>query len=272
MRKDYIPVSDVGSSMDESTFVEEYWSRIWDGRHLTDSARTEIEKREEFKWMNPYLSQLPVNSRLLDGGCGLGEWTLYYTSRGFEVIGLDLSRSTIERLKSRFPNHRFVVGDIRNTQFADQYFDAYFSWGTFEHFEEGLGTCLREARRILKPQGHLFISVPFHNGRHLRADRRELWQLDRNYDKEKGYKSLMRFYQWRLTKYELRRELELNGFRTLLVKPIHKMQGLHRMVEHDLGITRQSPLHKVAVALLYPFAPSSYAAHMILGIGCRSLT
>lgn len=270
MRKDYIPVSDADSSRSESAFVEDYWTRMWDGRSLADAARTHIENREEFKWMDPYLSQLPPNSRILDGGCGLGEWTLYYTARGFETVGLDLSRATIERLKSRFPNHHFVVGDLRNTQFADGCFDAYFSWGTFEHFEEGLGTCLREAQRILKPEGHLFVSVPFHNGRHRRADRRELWQLDKNYDKEKGYKSLLRFYQWRLTKYELQRELELNGFRPLKVQPIHKLEGIHRMVEHDVGIPRTSLLHKVAVALFYPFVSTNYVGHMILGIGRRS--
>ena len=32
----------------------------------------------------------------------------------------------------------FMVETIRKTGFADGYFDAYFSWGVFEHFENGL--------------------------------------------------------------------------------------------------------------------------------------
>jgi SAM-dependent methyltransferase len=172
-------------------------------------------------------------------------------------------------LRRKFPQGRFVVGDIRKTEFADEYFDACFSWGTFEHFEEGLGSCLREARRILKPDGWLFISVPFHNGRHQHGDRRDLWQLDKSFDKEKGYTAPMRFYQWRLTKSELWREFELNGFRTLRVEPIHKMQGVQRMVSHVLGIDRRSWLYKPVVALLCPFVSKNYVAHMILGIGCR---
>jgi len=270
MRKDYILVSDTDSRLDESAFVEDYWTRAWDGHSLSDSARSRIETREEFKWMDPYIAQLPPHSRLLDGGCGLGEWTLYYTARGFDATGLDISRATIERLKSRFPDARFVVGDIRNTGFPDGHFDAYFSWGTFEHFEEGLAPCVREARRILKPNGGLFISVPFHNGRHLRADRRDLWRVDANFDRRRGYTAPMRFYQWRLTRAELWRELELNGFRAVQVVPIYRLHGIHRAVKHDLGIRPGTLWHKLAVALLYPLLSSNYIAHMILGVGRRA--
>jgi ubiquinone/menaquinone biosynthesis C-methylase UbiE len=110
------------------------------------------------------------------------------------VIGLDISKATIERLSEIFPDHNFIVGDIRSTGFDDESFDAYFSWGTFEHFEIGLGPCFKEANRILKKGGYLFVSVPFQNGRHLRKDRRELYMWDENFDRENGYVKEIRFY------------------------------------------------------------------------------
>src|SRR5262249_17010217 len=130
--------------------------------------------------MKPYLDRLPKGSRLLDGGCGTGEWTLYFQQKGFDVCGLDISRTTVEKLKSYFPDSRFVVGDIRKTDFPDNTFDAYYSWGAFEHFEIGLGPCLDEAYRVLKPGGWLFISVPLHNGRLVRKERKPLsvWDED----------------------------------------------------------------------------------------------
>ncbi|MFQ5874553.1 MAG: class I SAM-dependent methyltransferase [Dehalococcoidia bacterium] len=267
MKKDYRPVTEAQSKIDESTFVEDFWSQIWSERGLSDAAREQIEEHEEFKFMEPYIAKLPPDSRVLDGGCGLGEWTLYYASKGFDVVGLDISKATIDGLRQKFPNHRFIAGDIRKTQFDDDYFDAYFSWGTFEHFESGLGDCFREARRILKQRGHLFISVPYHNDRHLWRDRRDLWHWDENFDKDRGYTSNMRFYQWRLTIPELKREFEISGFKVLEVKPIAKQFGLDRAIRHDLHLNPGSTLHRIVKTLLYPLVPQSWVAHMIIGVG-----
>jgi len=124
-----------------------------------------------------------------------------------------------------------------------------------------------EARRILKREGYLFISVPFQNGRHLRRDKDELWLWDENFDKKKGYTSKMRFYQWRLTKPELEREFEINGFKALRVEAIDKWRGLHRAVKHALHIEPGSKIHRIMQELLYPFVPKDYVAHMLMGVG-----
>ena len=68
------------------------------------------------------------------------------------------SAMTVDRLNEFFPGTLFTCGDIRATGFPDGHFDAYTSWGTFEHFEEGMGRCFREAVRILKPGGLLSVS------------------------------------------------------------------------------------------------------------------
>ena len=149
--------------------------------------------------MAPYLAQLPKGARILDGGCGLGDWTLCLARQGFSVAGLDLSRQTVAQLKSRFPEAEFVDGDIRRTVFSDNSFDAYFSWGVFEHFEAGLQDCVREAYRIVKPGGWLFITVPMDNLR--------LAMLAATNSSIPVPEGRQRFYQWRLTRPELQREL-----------------------------------------------------------------
>lgn len=267
MKKDYLPVSDAAAHLEEAVFVEAHWTQVWDEAKGGRTPRAAIERYEEFAIMDAYLSRLPGNSRLLDGGCGLGEWTVSYASRGFDVVGMDLSRATIQRLRTQFPTHRFVVGDVRQTTFEDASFDAYFSWGTFEHFEEGPGACFREARRILKPGGYLFVSVPFQNARHIRRDARPLWVWDEHFERARGYPNPMRFYQWRLTKEELRRELEIHGFATLRIEAIHNDTGLHRAVKHDLRLEPGSLAYRVAYRLLYPLVPKDYVAHMVMGVG-----
>jgi SAM-dependent methyltransferase len=261
--KDYLPVSEKGSSLSETAFIEDFWSQKWDQHSLPSNLAERIEQREEFKCMQPFLASLPPGSRLLDGGCGLGEWTLYFAARGYQVTGLDLSKGTIQKLKERHPDHDFINGDIRQTGFAESSLEAYFSWGVFEHFEAGLGAPLAEARRILKPGGYLFISVPFQNGRHTRHMQQPLGKRDDDFDLQKGYSASLRFYQWRFTQSELMRELEMNGFKTFQIALIHKGVGLRRMVQLDLHLDPHSLPGKAAQVLLYPLLPRSYVAHML---------
>lgn len=266
MKKDYVPISKGDATLPETAFVEQYWTRVWDASGAGSPAAT-VEGADEFRLIDPYLAKLPSGSRVLDAGCGLGAWTLYYATRGLHTVGLDISRATIDALKARFPGEHFAVGDIRDTGFDDDHFDACFSWGAFEHFEEGLGAPLREARRILKPGGHLFVSVPYQNPRHLLRDQRRLHRWDETFHPAHGYRSEMRFYQWRLTRPELQRELEIHGFKTVGVEPIYKGRGVHALVMHDLHLNPESRLGTAARMVLSPLLSRRMVAHMILGIG-----
>ena len=204
MRKDYITAE---QPMDNETeFVEKYWTSVWEREGGPQGQLERIPRKDEYRAMVPYIAQLSKGARILDGGCGLGDWTLYFARQGFSVAGLDLSRQTVEQLNARFPEAEFFDGDIRCTNFADASFDAYFSWGVFEHFESGLQDCIREAFRIIKPDGLLFISVPFDNFRHAVLG---------TFERRKRVDNRLRFYQWRLTKAELARELEIGGFEVL---------------------------------------------------------
>jgi len=206
----------------------------------------------------------------MDGGCGLGQWTIFLTKQGYKVTGIDISKKTIEALAARFPGISFVDGDIRRTGFPEESYDAYVSWGTFEHFEDGLGETIREAHRILVKNGLLFITVPFQNERHIRRGRHALEYWDENYDPQVGYKSRMRFYQWRLTESELKRELEICGFKVFNIIPVNKSHGLSRMLRHDLHINPESLFGRILQRCLNPFIPKSYVSHMLLAICQRN--
>ena len=207
---------------------------------------------------------------LFRSGCGLGEWTVFLSSQKFDAYGLDISASTIERLKKHFPNEQFIVGDIRKTGFPDGYFDAYFSWGAFEHFENGLSKCIGEAHRIIMPGGYLFVTVPFHNTRHWYADKLTYRRsTSESNDISRTLKTPMRFYQWRLTRFELKQELEMQGFKTLSIKPIHKDEGLSRFAHHSFGTEPGTRIHFMLQKLLGFFVTRNYVAHMLMAVGQR---
>jgi SAM-dependent methyltransferase len=267
VRKDYVEAANASAS--EAVFVEDYWTGQWRDRTSSPDA-SRVTRLDEYPFLQRVLATLSGGSRILDGGCGLGEWTVFLAQQGFDITGIDLSEATVARLRKWFPDRDFVAGDLRRTSFPDQSFDAYFSWGTFEHFEAGLGECLEEARRIVRPGGWLLVSVPFHNGRLIMRDHRPLECWDEAFDARSGYAVPQRFYQWRLTRQELRRELELHGFRVEQVTPIGKRTGAGRMLQWDLPLlAKGSRPYAIASRLLAAGLPASFIGHMIVAVGQR---
>lgn len=264
MKKVCLPIQEGCSGEEkEIDYIEKYWTDTWNKVDLKHSPSTDIKKRDEFKAIFRHIKRLPKNARIFDGGCGVGDWTVFLRLKGFDVTGMDISNKAITRLKQIFPEHSqsFISGDIRHTHFDNGYFDAYFSWGVFEHFENGPGDCFREAHRILKKRGYLFVSVPFQNYRHKLKD---ILEKDK-----RGTPDKVRFYQYKLTEKELRDEFEKNGFHVQEIKQIHRLFGAHRLVVNDLRLPPGSFGYKLAKYSLYPFLPVDYVAHMILGVGIK---
>jgi SAM-dependent methyltransferase len=258
MRKDFL--TDTGTDEEETDFVERYWTEKWDELGGPSGLIDRIPGKAEYKVMAPWLEGLPKGARLLDGGCGLGDWTLYFTRAGYPTLGLDISRKTVAALKTQFPDAEFEVGDIRATGLPDAAFDGYFSWGTFEHFEAGLEPCIDEAFRLLRPGGLLFTSVPYDNLRHaLRAAAD--WKTRAPADDVPR-----RFYQWRLTRGEFRTLLARQGFEVLDIRAIGKRQGVLRSLQHEFGMPYQWATSRGLSAALAPFVPSGLVAHMLLAV------
>jgi SAM-dependent methyltransferase len=260
MRKDYIV--DQRLEDGETVFVERFWTEAWERDGGGESEIAKVPRKEEFRHLSRALSELDDGARILDGGCGRGEWTVHLARAGYDVIGLDLSELTVAKLEEKFPEARFAVGDLRQTEFPDAHFDMYFSWGVFEHFEVGLQPCLQEARRILKPGGRLLISVPFDNLRHsLRAAAKTRPQTDSAAD--------LRFYQWRLSRAELTLEMARAGFDIESTRPIHKRQGVLRSLDTEFGLPHRWLATRALSLALSPFVPGGLAGHMLIASGTR---
>jgi SAM-dependent methyltransferase len=264
MRRDDRPY-DESEGRDEIAAIESQWTRIWEQGGGPQGHIDKVTRREEFKIMWPYVRDLPKGSRILDGGCGLGDWVVWLTRAGFPTLGLDVSQVTIGKLKQMFPEAEFAVSDIRETGLPDESFDVYFSWGTFEHFEEGFGRVVGEAYRVLKPGGRLFVSTPFINLRlAVRATLFEPWRVQPQIERT-------RFYQWRLTRAELASILARQGFAVDDVKIIGKRQGLQRWLNAWTGIDPTSTLARGVAVLVAPFVPKALVGHMIVAVATKPL-
>ncbi len=257
MQKDFMAIAPHDAAVSEAAFVEQYWTRIWQSMGGPGKIPANLTRKPEYRALAPYLAKLPQGARILDGGCGLGEWAAQLAAAGFDATGLDISRETVAALKKALPGATFAVGDIRATGFPDNHFDLYFSWGVFEHFEEGLQPCIREAFRILKPGAHLLISVPFDSLRiQWIRSRRPVDAADPS----------RRFYQWRLTAKEIAGELARGGFENVEHQLIHVRQGLLRGLQHHLGLSHKWRFSRALSLALRPVAPPPVFAHMIVAV------
>ena len=54
----------------------------------------------------------PRGRPVLDVGCGTGFFTAFYLSRGADLTGIDIAPTSIERLRQRHPQARFLLADV----------------------------------------------------------------------------------------------------------------------------------------------------------------
>ena len=106
------------------------------------------------------LKHLPRKGLILEGGCGMGQYVLALRARGYDCFGIDFAESTVQSVRSRFPELPVSKGNVLNLELGDQSLDAYISLGIVEHFQEGPQKAISEAFRVLKKNGIFLVSVP----------------------------------------------------------------------------------------------------------------
>lgn len=101
MKKDYIPIDESQYLLDDASFSGKYWGKVWKekGNIFANLGVPNLENDEKYKIMNPYMLKLPPGSKILDGGCGIGNGTVFWHVRGYETVGVDIDGETIGKLK-----------------------------------------------------------------------------------------------------------------------------------------------------------------------------
>ena len=99
-------------------------------------------------------------SRILDIGCGTGHHVASLGSKGFDVLGIDISPSMIEQDKKNYPNYKFEVADATNsgtfapscfTHILCMYFTIYYMQNKKQFFDN----CFN----WLMPGGYLIVHL-----------------------------------------------------------------------------------------------------------------
>src|SRR5262249_3141455 len=102
--------------------------------------------------------------RALDLGCGEGRHTILLAGRGYDVTALDLEPLALRRAKACAGRAgvaaRFVLGNALALRFPAASFDLVLDYGCFHHVvtRDWRRYC-REVARVIRPRGHLVLSV-----------------------------------------------------------------------------------------------------------------
>lgn len=87
----------------------------------------------EKPWLDRFLALLSPGASVLDLGCGSGEpIARYVIDQGHSVTGIDSSPAMIGMCKGRFPNHTWMVADMR-TLSLNREFHGILAWNSFFH-------------------------------------------------------------------------------------------------------------------------------------------
>ena len=129
---------------------------------LPSDAELEGHIRDNFRRVGRDISehlevirQFATGGRLLDFGASWGYCTWQFQQAGYDAIGYEISHPRTE-----YGKKMLGVKMVTNTHdLPDQSIDVIYSSHVLEHMPDP-GATLREFRRLLAPQGSLFVFVP----------------------------------------------------------------------------------------------------------------
>lgn len=204
----------IGESSDSN-----FWDRHW-SKNTFDKIYNSAFSPFDYVIANTK-KYLAAKSKIIEGGCGLGQQVLKLQNLNYEIIGIDYAKKTVQLVNKLKPEINIKLGDVRKLDFADNYFDGYWSFGVIEHFYNGFDEILLEMKRILKKDGFLFVTFPHMSKlRKMKANRNKypVWENDSELIKQ--------FYQFALDEEQIISKFNENGFTLIKKQHLDGVKGL----------------------------------------------
>ncbi|MBA3724370.1 MAG: class I SAM-dependent methyltransferase [Candidatus Levybacteria bacterium] len=133
--------------------------QFWNNRHELASPAHVLANGEVTAFALEVQSVISPQSVMLEIGCGVGNDSLYFASKGHTVVSTDLSEVAIKKNKIRnnADNVTFQVLDIsRPTPFEAMKFDVIYARLSLHYFSDKVTKQIfKELSRVLKPGGYL---------------------------------------------------------------------------------------------------------------------
>ena len=137
---------------DNVSNVYDEWYETKLGKHV-DSVESECAFN---------LLKIEKGMRVLDIGCGTGNFSIKLAKKGCKVTGIDLSDKMLDLAREKTAKKNLFIDyynmSVYNIKFPTQHFDAIFSMATFE-FVRDMEKAINEAFRVCKDKGQIMIGT-----------------------------------------------------------------------------------------------------------------
>lgn len=145
----------------DAELVQEIYRRHDENRRLNSSRAASVEFLTTVRYIERYLKP---GARILDIGAGAGEYSLYFSRKGYAVSALELADSNIEAFRKKLTAEdtvELVQGNALDlSRYEDDSFDIVLLLGPLYHLhsEADRIRCIAQAKRVCKPDGKLFFA------------------------------------------------------------------------------------------------------------------
>jgi ubiquinone/menaquinone biosynthesis C-methylase UbiE len=136
---------------------EKYW-----GVTLPHFSRRQVETKNNFQRYKQVYKRYQERKpgRMLDVGCGTGEFLDWFKCKGWETVGTDISLKPLVYAKKTL-GLEVIHGDLLEIDQRKKTFDLVSTMHVFEHLYEPRKS-LKKISTILKDSGELIITIPNH--------------------------------------------------------------------------------------------------------------
>jgi len=198
--------------------TEKFWEKHWlDPKDFEQR----VKAGASFGIIKKYTSKfLTPKAKVIDAGCGIGQNVYGLNQWGYDAYGIDFTDEVVKKTKQIFPDLKISTQDVRKLDFPDNFFDGYWSLGVIEHFKDGYDDIIKEAKRVIKNDGYLFLTVPWFSPlRRLKARFGSYPKIDKNSD-------IGHFYEFMLDRAQLVKTIQKQGFKLISCHPNDAVKGL----------------------------------------------
>lgn len=137
--------------------LENYYNKFNEDKRL-NSRRGQVEFTTNLKYIEKYI---PLGAKILDVGAGTGKYSLYLDKLGYDVEAVELVKQNLNVIKKKKPTLKSYLGNALDLSFLkENTYDAILLFGPIYHLKKRSEQlkAIEEAKRLLKPNGLLFIS------------------------------------------------------------------------------------------------------------------
>ena len=135
------------------------YAEVWNGLHKDFITKNSIHYDD---WLDEFKDIIDnVQDEVIDLGCGVtGNNTLYLIENGKKVISCDFAQEALKVVDTIEGSKTLLFDMLEKFPFNDNYTNLIIADLSIHYFnEEDTKRIIREIKRVLKPNGHLFLRL-----------------------------------------------------------------------------------------------------------------